>query len=495
MTPILVILLMLLPAVSGFPEEIGLGRTDGWSSLRTEDNISIIGAESGRARIILADRENSPRRDTEMLFHFNDDLRDSSGNYSIKMNSGVETSAVEKKRGAGSAVFFGSGEMLELIPDKGASFAAGSSISDFTIEFWLNPVRLSEGETILRWQAAIETDDDMLQQEVICGVSGRIIYWQFNNFFLTPELEGTHFTLSSEKSIIPKRWHHHMLRYQRQTGLLEYLIDGVPETVTHVSRDGRESEELYSPIIGAAKPSSFIIGRGFTGYIDELQILNSYRDETDLRQYPDHSGTAVTDIIDLKYYDSRLLSISSSEDLPGETRINYFYRISNDYFSPAAEYPSWNQLLPGEQLPPGVEGRWLQVMAELFPDGTGERTPELSEIYISYNKNLPPQPPGFVTAAAVDKGAVISWKAVNDSDIAGYRIYYGNSPGIYFSTGPDGGNSPIDTGNVNSFVINGLENGKLYYFAVTSYDDAEIPQESIFSLETSVRPSAIFRNN
>jgi hypothetical protein len=207
------------------------------------------------------------------------------------------------------------------------------------------------------------------------------------------------------------------------------------------------------------------------------------------------SGTAITDVIDLKYYDSRILQISSSEELPGEPRINYFYRISNQYFSPNSGYPSWKQILPEDQLSPDVKGRWIQIMAELFPDGTGEKTPKLSELQLSYNKNLPPQPPGFVTTVAEDGNVILRWKPVNDSDIAGYKIYYGNSPGNYFGTGSDSGNSPIDGGNLNSFSINGLQNGKLYYFAVTSYDNAEIPQESIFSTETSARPSTIFRDN
>jgi len=42
--------------------------------------------------------------------------------------------------------------------------------------------------------------------------------------------------------------------------------------------------------------------------------------------------------------------------------------------------------------------------------------------------------------------------------------------------------------------MEGLENGKLYYFAITSYDNAEIPHESVFSREISIRPSAIIRD-
>lgn len=45
--------------------------------------------------------------------------------------------------------------------------------------------------------------------------------------------------------------------------------------------------------------------------------------------------------------------------------------------------------------------------------------------------------------------------------LAGYKVYYGTTPGIYTS---------IDVGNVNSYQIDGLTKGQTYYFTVTDYD-------------------------
>ena len=170
-----------------------------------------------------------------------------------------------------------------------------------------------------------------------------------------------------------------------------------------------------------------------------------------------------------------------------------YYRISNKFFIPGGESPRWNQILPGELLPPEVKGRYLQIMAELFPDGTGTVSPVLSGMKISYEKNLPPFPPAYVFAKAGNGKVIMNWQPVTDPDIAGYMVYYGNKPGLYFGTDSTTGNSPIDAGNRTSIQIDGLENGKLYYFAVTSYDNAEIHHESIFSKELSARPSAIIK--
>jgi hypothetical protein len=54
------------------------------------------------------------------------------------------------------------------------------------------------------------------------------------------------------------------------------------------------------------------------------------------------------------------------------------------------------------------------------------------------------------------------WEANLEEDLAGYKIYYGTSPGNY---GP-----PTDTGNTTEFELSGLNEGTTYYIALTAYD-------------------------
>lgn len=58
----------------------------------------------------------------------------------------------------------------------------------------------------------------------------------------------------------------------------------------------------------------------------------------------------------------------------------------------------------------------------------------------------------------------LSWDAVTDSDLAGYRLYYGTSPGNYPNN--------TDVGNVTTATVNNLTDCTLYYFAVKAYDQA-----------------------
>ena len=83
--------------------------------------------------------------------------------------------------------------------------------------------------------------------------------------------------------------------------------------------------------------------------------------------------------------------------------------------------------------------------------------------------------------------ATLSWSANTESDLAGYKIYYGSSP-RNDSCPEDGYQNKVDVGKTEtpekpSHTLKELENGKKYYFSITSYDSAG--NESCFSEETN----------
>lgn len=77
--------------------------------------------------------------------------------------------------------------------------------------------------------------------------------------------------------------------------------------------------------------------------------------------------------------------------------------------------------------------------------------------------------------------ATLSWDApatnadgTELTDLAGYKVYYGTSPGNYATV--------IDVEDVTTYTINDLSPAT-YYFTVTAYD--EIGNESDYSNEVS----------
>ena len=140
-----------------------------------------------------------------------------------------------------------------------------------------------------------------------------------------------------------------------------------------------------------------------------------------------------------------------------------------------------------------MRGRYVQVMVELFPDGTRTRTPRVSSIRIVYEPNVPPVPPAGLTASAGNASVTLSWRKSTEPGVKGYMVYYGGAPHTYLGTGASPGDSPIDVGEATRIEIGGLANGSLYYFAVVAYDSSQPRQQSAFSTEVSARPSRIYK--
>jgi hypothetical protein len=69
----------------------------------------------------------------------------------------------------------------------------------------------------------------------------------------------------------------------------------------------------------------------------------------------------------------------------------------------------------------------------------------------------------------------VAWDPNPEPEVAGYKIYFGTTPGNYTVS--------LNAGNITSMVISGLEAGLTYYFAAVAYDS--LGNESGFSNEIS----------
>jgi hypothetical protein len=333
------------------------------------------------------------------------------------------------------------------------------------------------------------------------------LQWDFQDFFSAPDGgEVRSLTLSGSSPVVPKLWSHHLVRFDADSGLLEYLVNGKAEALGYTTPGGTEGGEVYTPIIGVG--GEFVLGKGYTGLMDEFRIHNRYAGQTGrefsteggIQKYP-AAGRMETRAIDLELDSNGILRLEAlggritlagnRNDYAGMGEFRFADNSVVQFFMRAGDNPytwteaDWQVVIPGTELPPGFRGRYAQVAAVFYPSGDGETSPYLEEMRIVYRPNEPPLPPTRITAIARDGAVEISWRNSPSAETEGYLVYYGKGPGEYFGSGAL--RSPINAGKRNALRIEGLDNGTLYYFAVVSYTGREL-RAGEFSREVTARP-------
>ena len=441
-------------------------------------------------------------------------FKDSAALYRIKAPEHIERVDSSLARGGAGAVLFGMADMPLIIEpqSRSALFAQGQRIGDFTIEFWLYPFNMENGEKIFSWASFLSPTGDIITQRIQCIASRNRLRWSFVNFFAEPGfgLYGSasyvNLELTGASPVVPKRWSHHLVRFDAKTGLIEYIVDGKSEAITYATNTRRESSEVYTPIAGSN--GAFLLGENYTGLIDELKIHRVCAGRSTVQKYASSGGRIETRAIDLGDDASSVVRLDVTGGRTGSIRnsfINEFrengrFRFSDEtqlnFFIRTSENPwllntkAWVNFTPGEDVS-GIQGRYVQIAVDFYPSADGETTPYLEKINIIYLPGEPPLPPRNVTAVAVDGGVQLRWRHSPDINTDGYLVYYSSVRGELFGEGAAAGPSPIDAGMSNSILINGLQNGTLYYFRVAGYSrvaNADKNDIGEFSAEVTARP-------
>jgi hypothetical protein len=477
-------------------------------SLRPWAVLGLLAAGAPHAEIepdmYLSFDEGSPERFVDSLGHY----KVTETPQSRAAHTVSQAGQLAARAGAGAARFSGTGSggegPLVITPlSSDALFSAGRRWGDFSIEFWIQPFNMENGERVFSWVAAKGRTGAVIQR-IQCAVSKNRFQWTFLDFFASAGDENrTSFTLTGVTPVIPKVWSHHLIRFDAASGLLEYLVNGKPEAIAYATASGREGGEVYTPLAGAE--GSLILGGQFAGLLDEVRIGAGFTADAASAKYPGTGGRIETSSIDLGEPNSQVVRVEAAtgrftiasgkarNEYAGAATLRFADEAALQFFIRASDSPyrfvnDWQPFVPGTDLGEKVRGRYVQLAVQFYPSGDGEASPYLDEIRIVYRPNEPPLPPALVTAVAKDGAVDLLWKNSPDLDTAGYFVYYGTASGVYFGDDAVRGASPLDAGKYTSIHIDGLKNGVLYYFAVAAYDNLNPLHIGAFSREVTARP-------
>jgi hypothetical protein len=522
--------LLSLPVFAEREKTLTLGSDEGWRRIARMDGVEaqtglrprpVLMPVAARESLAMAETEKTERGGSagnvqaalDLSLHFDEmdprRYRDAARNYTVNVSSGVYSAPLRwAYSGSGAAVFDKNGEAFVTVKSASpnALLSDNNRVGSFSIEFFLFPRVVESNAEIFLWNAAVTARQNQFVRAAI--VRGRVSLI-FDGFFRSADnAKAVALRLSSNKALIPEKYSHHLIRFDRGTGLIEYLVNGVLEDVRYTTENSRErggSNEIYEPYTG--KSGELTIGKGFNGIIDEFNLYSGFIETADTARYSAKPGWVESETIDLGTPGAAVLRLlatggytantnaggrytgnfgaqngfaaanTAAETFPDSSAIQFFIRAQDVPYG--WEENEWQAVLPGAAL--DAHGRYVQLSAMFYPSADRSGVPYLASLSLVYKTEEPPAPPAQIVAAAGDGFVDLSWKKNMQPEVGGYRIYIGTKSGEYWER------LPIDAGNAASLHVEGLKNGVLYYFSISSYTrNGQV--DGIFSKEIRARP-------
>ncbi len=394
-----------------------------------------------------------------------------------------------------SAFFYKNEHIIELEGKKGSVFTSGKVIESFTINLYVFPLDLSENSTLFRIGSHFydERDDSIADQSISLSLNEGVVRCDMKNVFhtLTHEAIGE-VTLESYNRILPSQWNNITLVYDSFYGTIKIYLNGVENAIIRASEDGTNDTSRYMLYFDPRNRCILSIGKSFVGAIDEFLIKQGAETNLIENGYSLDGGEITSTVIKLDDVGVRLKSLKA--DGVGESdssTINYYVRYSNFPFSPdgrvkSRHNPKW---IPLNSIDlDGKRAKYFQWKAVLLPGISGKSSPSFRGITLEYDVNLPPAKPTKVEVFQEGRDILIKWNKSTEKDFKGYKIYYGTKPEFYFCDDADQGSSPIVLSNRTSeFRLSSLKAQRIYYIAITTFDDEDGLHESEFSDEVYFR--------
>lgn len=472
------------------------GGKKGWGEVQVRNGITTGKGRFGYESLELETNANKAGEFTDCLIDFeNNRTYDKTGHYQLISNGTFPSKKCAVGKGAALSR---AREGIELKGDETSFFGYEGPAGSFTIDFWICPSTVENGEVILSWRSSKNIAGQVVYQLISTSFYKNKVMVLFSNIFEGWTANNGDVTLCSSRSIIPNKWSHHVISFEDETGILEYRIDGGLEDIKFLTDTGHEGGSVYSAVMGVG--ANLKLCPSYTGLIDDFMITRSYFDlhqeeiaeNTEIRKQEHYRATGG------RFESKPILtkegtiidSVKAEVSVPSQTAIKLYVRGGDNYFNWTSDYPEWIPVKSGEKIT-DLSGMYFQIAGELFPDGGGAATPSVTQIDVEYTTLPEPLPPYKITVEKGDGQVTLSWSYSVDDTAGGYYIYYGNRPGEYLGRVAAEGASPVNAGNVTSYTLTGLKNGAIYYFAIATYSKIDNRICGPLSKEVFARPEHI----
>ncbi|WDI33778.1 hypothetical protein PVA44_06045 [Entomospira nematocerorum] len=392
----------------------------------------------------------------------------------------VTQSNIRARTGLYSAAFSGT-NVLILHPHETSIFGGLTEKQNFSIGFWVNPLRLGDGEVLFSYRSSISHADQLIHQSLSAFIEADRIVWRFENIFFLENGEPILIELVGEP-ILRGEWVHQLVSMDVTRGFIHLLQNNEIVATRYTSADNNAGSITSLPNFQGKKGQELRIGE-FFGYMDGFMISRNFIEHSSLARY-ERQGYYISEPISVQGKILEHISTISVQNDSAEIRILMRAHQSAKVLQSLASDVDWVPVTTDFFKKIHREGlTFIQVRVDFFAGKRSLSSPILHDIKIGYAMNPLPASPGSLRYDREMNVLKVLWQPLMTGNVVGYRLYFGTASGEYFGT-LEQGLSPIDIGMEHMISLSGLERGRMYYFALVSYDEYGV--ESQFSPELAV---------
>lgn len=189
-----------------------------------------------------------------------------------------------------------------------------------------------------------------------------------------------------------------LVTYAEASGRLELRLNGREQAVYILKRNAQENFTLS---LARLKSAPLTLFSPYRGYADNVVFSNRILGDEDVLhfgalkpygdRYEQRTGLLLSDILDLGYSQSSIVSIKPEVEQDRESPLHVDFRCADRRFTPGES----DGRLPflSYDSAAGKKCRFVQFRAKFTSDNSGEKSPALKKISIEFRENPPPGKP------------------------------------------------------------------------------------------------------
>lgn len=399
--------------------------------------------------------------------------------------------------------FFGNDSGLSLPGWK--EFFSTKNFKGFTLSFYFFPETIGKEEILFEVKPNLSLQQNNLSPHFKIALQDGHLGWELNEFFFL----GKDSFSKKLKSLLPIRlgeWNHGVIGYDERNNRLVMYLNGELVDFKYATPDGLKHSSRYqmgfvensdTKIISIHKTPEMILGKNFTGRIDEIELYNVFLANLPTRyrlgrgEISSVSGSTVEKFIDSgdSYnqpppYRSvfaskvfrlgkhlRLTEATITGSITDAKLVKLYLCSSKNYFEEQTSFASCNPIILNRQIIDYPSAEFHQFF--LVYDQLEHASKTLDEMSLTFTEDDVLLPPRWVNVSQIKEGVMLEWKETLEN-IAGYRVYYSlgnlNTDRQMLEISVEELEIYKTPDTVWTYVLEGLETDRAYNFIVTSFD-------------------------